>query len=286
VLGLAVNVVSAWLLSGGHHHGHSHGHDHGHEHGEEPRRVDLGGRRLDIEVFEENVPPRFRVSAQAGALPASDFTIETTRPDGSRQLFLFEDRGAYLESRDEIPEPHAFLARARLMQAGQAHERELEFAEHEHEHGAGAHHRDNNMRAAVIHVMADAAVSVLVIIGLLLARAFGWQSSSPTGRSGYCATPAASCSIEPRIRAWPTRSAISSKPRAIGSQTCISGGSGPDISAPSSASPPQGRAMRRTTGSAWPDSPTCPTSPWRSSTLIQYPVEPPLMKSGATFTRK
>jgi cation diffusion facilitator family transporter len=30
------------------------------------------------------------------------------------------------------------------------------------------------MRAAVIHVMADAAVSVLVIVGLLLARAFGW----------------------------------------------------------------------------------------------------------------
>jgi Co/Zn/Cd efflux system component len=30
------------------------------------------------------------------------------------------------------------------------------------------------MRAAVIHVIADAAVSVLVIVGLLLARAFGW----------------------------------------------------------------------------------------------------------------
>src|SRR5579859_7830707 len=31
VLGLAVNVASAWLLSGGHHHGHSHGHSHGHD---------------------------------------------------------------------------------------------------------------------------------------------------------------------------------------------------------------------------------------------------------------
>ena len=30
VLGLVVNVVSAWLLSGGHHHGHGHGHAHGH----------------------------------------------------------------------------------------------------------------------------------------------------------------------------------------------------------------------------------------------------------------
>src|ERR1700722_8309256 len=34
-LGLAVNIASAWLLSGGHHHGH--GHSHGHDHGEQPR---------------------------------------------------------------------------------------------------------------------------------------------------------------------------------------------------------------------------------------------------------
>ena len=41
VLGLAVNVASAWLLSGGHHHGHGHphGHDHDHGHDEAPRRV-------------------------------------------------------------------------------------------------------------------------------------------------------------------------------------------------------------------------------------------------------
>ena len=35
------------------------------------------------------------------------------------------------------------------------------------------------MRAAIVHVMADAAVSVLVIIGLLLARAFGWLWMDP-----------------------------------------------------------------------------------------------------------
>ena len=182
-LGLLVNVASAWLLSGGHHHGHGHGHSHGEE--EETRRIALGRSILDIEVFEDGVPPRFRVRAEAGVLPASDLTIETTRPDGRRQLFVFEDRGDYLESRDEIPESHAFLASIRLMQAGRAHERELEFEEHDHDdahghgHGAGAHHRDNNMRAAIIHVMADAAVSVLVIVGLLLARAFGWLWMDP-----------------------------------------------------------------------------------------------------------
>jgi cation diffusion facilitator family transporter len=178
VLGLAVNVASAWLLSGGHHHGHSHGH--GHDHGEQPRRIELGRRMLEIEVFEDNVPPRFRVRADAGVTPAaSDLTVETTRPDGSRQLFSFEDRGGYLESRDEIPEPHAFRAKIRLLQAGRHHERDLEFEEHDHETAHGTHHRDNNMRAAVIHVMADAAVSVLVIVGLLSARAFGWLWMDP-----------------------------------------------------------------------------------------------------------
>src|ERR1700688_1629036 len=45
VLGLAVNVASAWLLSGGHHHGHDHGHGHAHghshDHDEEPRLVEF-----------------------------------------------------------------------------------------------------------------------------------------------------------------------------------------------------------------------------------------------------
>jgi cation diffusion facilitator family transporter len=182
VLGLAVNVVSAWLLSGGHHHGHSHGHSHGHGHGhdEEARRIELGRSILEIEVFEDNVPPRFRVRTDTGVLlEASDLTIETIRPDGSRQLFTFDDRGGYLESHDEIPEPHAFRAKICLLHEGQQHERELEFEEHDHEAAHGAHHRDNNMRAAIIHVMADAAVSVLVIVGLLLARAFGWLWMDP-----------------------------------------------------------------------------------------------------------
>ena len=33
VVGLLVNIVSAWLLSGDEDHGHSHGHSHGHNHG-------------------------------------------------------------------------------------------------------------------------------------------------------------------------------------------------------------------------------------------------------------
>jgi len=53
----------------------------------------------------------------------------------------------------------------------------VRFEEHTHAHGSA--HRDNNMRAAVVHVIADAAVSVLVIVGLLLARTFGWLWMDP-----------------------------------------------------------------------------------------------------------
>jgi cation diffusion facilitator family transporter len=59
--------------------------------------------------------------------------------------------------------------------------------EHDHHHAHGATHRDNNMRAAVVHVLADAAVSMLVIVGLLLARAFGWLWMDPlAGLVGAC----------------------------------------------------------------------------------------------------
>jgi cation diffusion facilitator family transporter len=53
--------------------------------------------------------------------------------------------------------------------------------EHDHDpHGHGHHmHRDNNLRAAVVHVMADAAVSVMVIGGLVLARMLGWAWIDP-----------------------------------------------------------------------------------------------------------
>jgi cation diffusion facilitator family transporter len=99
VLGLAVNVASAWLLSGGdHHHGHDHGrgHDHhGHDHVHDDHDDDSGHHH------------------------------------------------------------------------------------HDHDHHHGAHHRDHNMRAALVHVLADAAVSLLVIAGLVLARAFGWLWMDP-----------------------------------------------------------------------------------------------------------
>jgi hypothetical protein len=133
-----------------------------------------------LEVFEDGVPPRFRLRAGTGTvLSAGAVTIETVRPDGARQLFTMTDRGNHLESVEEIPEPHEFSAHVRI----DGDDYPVGFKEHAHD----AAHRDNNMRAAVIHVIADAAVSVLVIAGLLLARAFGWLWMDPlAGIVGAC----------------------------------------------------------------------------------------------------
>jgi hypothetical protein len=98
-LGLAVNIASAFLLGGGHHDGHSHGHGHGHEHGhdghdhDEAHAITTGAGIVVLEVFEDGAPPRFRLRAQSGpALAAQDVSIETVRPDGTRQLFAVAER--------------------------------------------------------------------------------------------------------------------------------------------------------------------------------------------------
>jgi cation diffusion facilitator family transporter len=62
--------------------------------------------------------------------------------------------------------------------AGYEHEHDHEH-HHHHAHAASAAHRDNNLRAAVVHVFADAAVSILVIVGLVLGRLFGWVWMDP-----------------------------------------------------------------------------------------------------------
>ncbi len=178
-LGLAVNVASAWLLSGGRHHPH-HGHGAGADDG--TRNIATADGSLHLEIFEDGLPPRFRLWAEAGPAPeAESVSIETFRPDGTRQRFAMADRGGYLESLEEIPEPHAFTAQ--ILVGGENYP--VRFEEHGHAHGASS--RDNNMRAAIIHVAADAAVSVLVIVGLLLARLFGWLWMDPlAGIVGAC----------------------------------------------------------------------------------------------------
>lgn len=46
-------------------------------------------------------------------------------------------------------------------------------------HHHGHHHHDHNLRAAYVHVLADALTSVTAIVGLLTAKYFGWIAMDP-----------------------------------------------------------------------------------------------------------
>jgi len=186
VVGLLVNVASAWLLSGDDHpHGHSHGHAHGHghdensehAHGEESREIATPTGSWVLSIFEEGVPPVFRIEPANGQPmpPAGSVSVTTIRPDALRQVFRFSAQAGFMQSTDPIPEPHAFKARVTLPGG----EHDVEFEEHPHQGQDSIDTRDHNMRAAYVHVIADAAVSVLAIVGLTLAKIFGWLWMDP-----------------------------------------------------------------------------------------------------------
>ena len=110
-------------------------------------KTDCGA--VGISVFEEGVPPVFRLffseHGQPAAKPpsADSVTIETIRLDGAKQVFRFADKGGFLESTDPIPEPHDFDVVLTLAHGNHAHQYHALFAEPGHDHadtGEHGHH--------------------------------------------------------------------------------------------------------------------------------------------------
>ena len=141
---------------GGHSHGGHGGHSHGgnshgpataaahshHGHEADIRRIDTGHGVIAVEVFEDGVPPRWRIRTERGhAWAAKDVGIVTERPVGSRQAFTFERRSGLLESVQEIPEPHEFMARVSLGHGDHTHDYDLSFVE-DHAHGHDHMHEE------------------------------------------------------------------------------------------------------------------------------------------------
>jgi len=87
VVGLLVNIASAWLLSGGdHQHGHRNGHgEHVDDH-EDSTPIDTLDGVSKLSIVEDGVPPVFRLQSEhrEGVLPAELVTVTTMRPDGTR----------------------------------------------------------------------------------------------------------------------------------------------------------------------------------------------------------
>ncbi|MGB8398545.1 CDF family Co(II)/Ni(II) efflux transporter DmeF [Bradyrhizobium sp.] len=72
------------------------------------------------------------------------------------------------------------LVSAWLLHSGDAHGHDHH---HDHDHQEGHHHghrhHDNNLRAAYVHVLADAATSVLAIVALVVAMVSQWVWADP-----------------------------------------------------------------------------------------------------------
>jgi nickel/cobalt transporter (NicO) family protein len=132
-------AVSAWRdLHGGRAHAHSHDHSHGSSHlagagpvhGPELKKFDTEHGVVDLSIFEEGVPPRFRLTGNFG----DSAVIETRREDGHRQTFVFRNRPEYWESAEEVPEPHQFTVTLTIDHDGHAHTYTAHFTEHQHSH--------------------------------------------------------------------------------------------------------------------------------------------------------
>lgn len=177
-LALLVNVITGWILIGGHSHHHEHHsmHTHPHitDHEYERKSLFLNNKNIQLEIYERGVPPRFRIySDHATDLANLPVSVETVRPNGQRHVFLMATQKGYLESVEEIPEPHEFSAIVDCNGTSSL----VQFSEHEHTHESIG--RDNNMRAAIAHIVTDSAVSALVVVGLWLGFTFNWLWMNP-----------------------------------------------------------------------------------------------------------
>ena len=107
-------------------------------HSRERHEVDTGHGRVALEVFEDGVPPRWRLTNLRGShCQAEDVTLTTERTDGRQQVFLFVQKDGYLESLEQVPEPHEFMARLALTHGGRVHSYDVAFLEpdnHQHDH--------------------------------------------------------------------------------------------------------------------------------------------------------
>ncbi|WP_343660217.1 nickel/cobalt efflux protein RcnA [Ralstonia sp.] len=145
VSAVLIVAVAAWMMwrtwrsthAAHDHDHHHHDHDHGHD---EVQRIDTGHGVVQLAIFEDGVPPHFRLTREGTrgtAWSAEQVQIVTERPDGRRQTFRFVQRDGFLESEQSIPEPHAFVARLSLGSEHHRHDYDVTFTEHDHEHNHG-----------------------------------------------------------------------------------------------------------------------------------------------------
>lgn len=137
--GVIVAAIAAWMVWRTYRDGRQgalhRDHGHHHHHGAALYRIDTGHGVIALEIFEDGVPPRFRIRGERGRPPAAQAVrLVTVRDDGRRQVLSFVDRGDFIESAEDIPEPHAFTAHLSLGHGNHSHDFDLVFSEGAHDH--------------------------------------------------------------------------------------------------------------------------------------------------------
>lgn len=154
--GVIIVALAAWMfwrtrrdVNAAAHHSHDDEGPHG------GKVVDTGHGRIEVSVFETDVPPRFQLHfSKPGGEPtkpqnAPGITLITERPGGARQTFAFADKGHCLEAVDELPEPHEFKATLVLAHHGHEHAYPFQFSEDDHHHhGHGHEHSHGGLDVA------------------------------------------------------------------------------------------------------------------------------------------
>lgn len=118
-------------------------HEHHHHHHDDGKNFETPWGTVKLTVFEEDVPPVFRITvpeALRAALQPGDVTIETLRIGGARQTYAFATREGYFESTTEIPEPHEFDLTLTVTHEGKPHLYLAQFREGDHHHDHGHDH--------------------------------------------------------------------------------------------------------------------------------------------------
>jgi nickel/cobalt exporter len=103
--------------------------------------INTGHGIVELEIFETGVPPRFRLYSYSTSMVEEEFgtsevvSIETHRADGVKQTFDCKRCGTFLESTQEVPEPHEFEVVVNLGHGDHSHRYEVSFSEDDHGHG-------------------------------------------------------------------------------------------------------------------------------------------------------
>ena len=140
--------------------------EHQHVH-DDAKTIDTESGRVVLSIFEDGVPPRFRMHFQDGhgvpvdPLDADLVTVETRREDGTRERFTFNRRNDFLEAATILPEPHEFAATIFFQDDGRTQTYDVRFVEQEHGHGHPHQTGPRGFAAGLFHAHShDAADSI------------------------------------------------------------------------------------------------------------------------------